>query len=87
MLEEFVLQYNQTGGKWSNEYTLEYICGNLPSVYEVFIHLLEKRIRSSIDPLTVKELCEGLKLKYQKLNCGKYGGTTVDLEEFIFRLF
>ena len=57
-LEDLVLQYNQAGGKWSIEDTLEHICGNLPSIYEVVTHPLEKRIGSSIDPLTVKELCK-----------------------------
>ena len=57
-LEDLVLQYNQAGGKWSVEDTLEHICGNLPSIYEVVTHPLEKRIGSSIDPLTVKELCK-----------------------------
>ena len=35
VLEDVVLQYNQAGGNWSDEVTLEHICGNLPSVYEV----------------------------------------------------
>ena len=80
MLEDFFLQYNQSGGKWSNEDTLEHICGNLPSIYEVVIHPLEKRIGSNTDTFTVIELREELKLKYQKLNGGKYGGTTNDQE-------
>ena len=61
MLKVFVLQYNQAGGKCSNEDTLEHICGNLQYVYEVAIHPLEKRIVSNIDPLNVKELHEELK--------------------------
>ena len=80
VLEDLVLQYNQDGGNWSVEDTLEHICGNLPSIYEVVIHPLEKRIGSRSDPLTVKELREELKLKYQKLNGGKYGGPTEDQE-------
>ena len=74
ILEDLVLQYNQAGGKWSEEDTLEHICGNLPSVYEVTIHPLEKRIGASLDPLTLKELRNDLKLKYQKLNGGSLTG-------------
>ena len=80
VLEDLVLQYNQAGGKWSVEDTLEHICGNLPSIYEVVIHPLEKIIGASTDPLTVKELREKLMLKYQKLNGGKYGVSTGDQE-------
>ena len=75
-LEDFVLQYNKAGGKWTNEDTLEHICGNLPSIYEVVIHPLEKNIGSDTNSLTVKELRGELKLKYQKLNGGKYNGVT-----------
>ena len=38
VLEDLVLQYNQAGGNWSDEETLEHICGNLPSVEQVPIH-------------------------------------------------
>jgi len=38
LLEDLVLQYNQAGGNWSDEETLEHICGNLPSVEQVPIH-------------------------------------------------
>ena len=55
-LEDLVLQYNNAGGKWSIEDTLEHICGNIPSIYEVVVHPLEKRIGLSTDPLTIKEL-------------------------------
>ena len=72
ILEDLVLQYNQAGGNWSDEDTLEHICGNLLSVYEVVIQSLEKRIGVSTNSLTVKELREELKLKYQKLNAGRY---------------
>ena len=80
MLEDLVGQYNQAGGNWSEEDTLEHICGNLPSVYEVVTHPLEKRIGASVDPLTIKELREELSLKFQKLNGGKSGGATTDSE-------
>ena len=79
-LEDLVLQYNQAGGSWKDDEILEHICGNLPSVYEVVIHPLEKKIGAKSDPLTLKELREELKLKYQKLNGGKYGGTSGDNE-------
>ncbi len=79
-LEDLVLQYNNAGGKWSTEDTLEHICGNVPSIYEVVVHPLEKRIGSNSDPLTIKELREELKLKYQKINGGKYGGSFGDKE-------
>ena len=44
MLEGFVLQYNQSGVKKSNEDTLKHVCRNLPSIYEVVIHPSKKRI-------------------------------------------
>jgi len=50
MLEDLVLQYNQAGGHWSDEDTLEHVCGNLPSIYEVVIHPLEKKSGASTDP-------------------------------------
>ena len=62
------------------EDTLEHICGNLPQIYEVVVHPLEKRIGSSLDPLTIKELREELKLKFQKLNGGRYGDSSGDQE-------
>jgi len=74
VLEDLVPQYNQAGGKWSDEDTLEHICGNIPSVYEVVIHPLEKRIGASTNSLIVIKLRGELKLKYQKLNGGRYGG-------------
>ena len=80
MLEDLVLQYNQAGGKWSDKDTLDHIFRNLSSVYELVTHSLEKRIGSCTNPLTVKELREELKLKYQKLNGGKYGKVTSDQE-------
>ena len=86
VLEDLALQYNQAGGNWTDEDTLEHICGNLPSLYEVVIHPLEKRIGASTNPLTVKELREELKLKYQKLNGGRYGGLS-DVNEDEIGLF
>ena len=50
------------------------------------IHPLEKRIGASTNPLTVKELREELKLKYQKLNGGRYGGLS-DVNEGEIGLF
>ena len=72
VLGDLVLQYNQAGGNWSDEDTLERICGNLPSVYEVVIQPIEKKIVVSTNSLTEKELREELNSKYQKLNAGRY---------------
>jgi len=30
VFEDLVLQYNQAGGNWPDEDTLEHICGNIP---------------------------------------------------------
>ena len=69
-LEDLVLQYNQAGGHWEETETLEHICNTLPRAYEVVIAPLEKRIGASKDPLTLKELCEEVKLKFSKMNGG-----------------
>lgn len=49
-------------------------------IYEVVIHGLEKWIGASSNPLSVKELCKELKLKYQKSNGGRYGDSSDDKE-------
>lgn len=77
-LEDLVLQYNQAGGQWKETETLEHICNTLPRVYEVTIDPLEKRIGASTNPLTLKELCEEVKLKYSKLNGGRFGDNTAN---------
>ena len=51
------------------------------------VHPLEKRIGAAVNPLTIKELREELKLKYIKLNGGKYGGKGKSEEEGEVGLF
>ena len=68
VLEDLVSQYNDAGGRWGDDETLEHICGNLPRCYDVVIAPLEKRIGADVDPLELDELRQDLNLKYLKLN-------------------
>ena len=51
-VEDKVLQYQNAGGHWDEEATLENICGNLKKCYDIVIHPLEKRIGTSAHPRT-----------------------------------
>jgi hypothetical protein len=53
---------------------MEHILGNLPSVYDIEVHTLRKRLDDLIDPLTLEELREELCLKFEMMNRrGKLG--------------
>ena len=45
-----------------------HVLNNLTADYELQVALLEKRIGSATDPLTVDELREELNLKFERLN-------------------
>ena len=68
-LEDLQVQINNAReGSITEEDLMEHILGNLPSVYDIEVHTLRKRLDDLQDPLTLEELREELCLKFKMLN-------------------
>jgi len=74
-LEDLQVQINNAReGSITEEDLMEHILGNLPSVYDIEVHTLRKRLDDLHDPLTLEELREELCLKFEMMNRrGKLG--------------
>ena len=74
-LEDLQVQINNAReGSITEEDLMEHILGNLPSVYDIEVHTLRKRLDDLQDPLTLEELREELCLKFEMMNRrGKLG--------------
>lgn len=74
-LEDLQVQINNAReGSISEEDLMEHILGNMPSVYDIEVHTLRKRLDDLQDPLTLEELREELCLKFEMMNRrGKLG--------------
>ena len=68
-LEDLQVQINNAKeGSITDDDLMEHILGNLPSVYDIEVHALRKRLDDLHDPLTLEELREELSLKFEMLN-------------------
>jgi hypothetical protein len=74
-LEDLQVRINNAReGSITEEDLMEHILGNLPSVYDIEVHTLRKRLDDLHDPLTLEELREELSLKFEMMNRrGKLG--------------
>ena len=82
-LEDLQVQINNARENSITEDDLmEHILGNLPSVYDIEVHTLRKRLDDLHDPLTLEELREELCLKFEMMNRrGKLGLSQTPNEE------
>ena len=65
---------------------IEHVLGNLPSVYDIEIHTLRKRLDDLNNPLTIEEVREELNLKFKMMNkqsCGNPGGENEETALFV----
>jgi hypothetical protein len=66
-LEDMREQLINAGSAMTEDELLKHVFANLPNDYKVVANPLEKRLESSIDPVTIKEIRHDLNLKYQKM--------------------
>ena len=68
-LEDLQVQINSSKPDSITEDDLiEHVLGNLPSVYDIEIHTLRKRLDDLDNPLTIEEVREELNLKFEMMN-------------------
>ena len=80
-LEDLQVQINNSKPDTITEDDLiEHILGNLPSVYDIEIHALRKRLDQADDPLTIEEVREELNLKFEMMN-RRFRGNPSQVEE------
>ena len=75
-LEDLQVQINNSKpDSITEEDLIEHILGNLPSVYDIEIHTLRKRLDEMDNPLTIEEVREELNLKFEMMNRRFRGGS------------
>ena len=80
-LEDLQVQINNSKPDTITEDDLiEHILGNLPSVYDIEVHTLRKRLDQTVDPLTIEEVREELNLKFEMMN-RRFRGNPNQVEE------
>jgi hypothetical protein len=81
-LEDLQVQINNSKPDTITEDDLiEHILGNLPSLYDIEVHALRKRLDQMDDPLTIEEVREELNLKFEMTNRRFRGGNAGQVEE------
>jgi hypothetical protein len=73
-LEEMRMQLEEMGSVMSDDQFMVHVLNNLTADYELQVALLERRIGSTSNPLTVDELRVELNLKFERLNIKKDDG-------------
>jgi hypothetical protein len=68
-LEDLQFQLNNSKPDTiTDEDLVEHVLGNLPSVYDIEVHTLRKRLDDTANPLTIEEVREELSLKFEMMN-------------------
>lgn len=81
-LEDLQVQINSAKpDSITEDELIEHILGNLPSVYDIEIHTLRKRLDDLEMPLTIEEVREELNLKFEMMNRRFRGSGNQDSDE------
>ena len=51
----------------TEEDLIEHVLGNLPSVYDIEVRALRKKLDDTANPLTIEEVCEESSLKFEMM--------------------